>query len=63
MQQQDISHLAGVQLAGLGALAPLLALAEEGPHQAERAEEERRLQRELALQDARLQACLRVHMI
>ena len=41
----------------LGALAPLLALAEEGPGEAARAAEERRLQRELALQDARLQVC------
>ncbi|KAK9831517.1 hypothetical protein WJX81_004931 [Elliptochloris bilobata] len=43
------------QVAELGALAPLLALAAKGPGEAARAAEETRLQRELALQDARLQ--------
>lgn len=58
---QKKKQLAGVQMRGLGALAPLLALAEEGPGGAARSEEERRLQRELALQDARLQASASPH--
>lgn len=44
-----------MQVTSLGAPSALLALAAEGPAEAARAAEEGQLQRELAVQDARLQ--------